>query len=253
MALHICITGAGSGIGAELAQQYLDAGAKLLLLDRQFPEGKESLYEHQRVNYATIDVRDIGSIKDAMAGQLEFDRIIHCAAIGSIDPFEKVAPEVFHQVIDVNLNGSFNFAHVAIKHIKKGGHLALVSSLGGLVTNHSYTSYSASKFGVVALAEILRMELKPKGIRVQLVCPPEIETPMVVEERARISAVSLKLKHTAGVLELEEGVRQIRKGIESGRYLVIPGFKAKVVYLLSRWVPIRLYHWHIDRTIAKAL
>lgn len=95
--------------------------------------------------------------------------------------------------VEVNLIGSRNFSAAVLPLMTPGAQLALIASLAGLVPNYGYAAYSASKFGVVGLAGCLRLEYRPKGIDVCVVCPPGVETPMVTEERRSGDAVGLEL------------------------------------------------------------
>src|SRR3546814_13764492 len=69
----------------------------------------------------------------------------------------------FSRVVDVNLNGSFNFAAAVLPTMGKGSRLALIASMAGLTSNYAYAAYGASKFGVVGLATTLRYEYEPLG------------------------------------------------------------------------------------------
>src|SRR3546814_18443523 len=70
----------------------------------------------------------------------------------------------FSRGVDVNLNGSFNFAAAVLPTMGKGSRLALIASMAGLTSNYAYAAYGASKFGVVGLATTLRYEYEPLGI-----------------------------------------------------------------------------------------
>jgi len=102
---------------------------------------------------------------------------------------------------------------------------------------YGYAAYCASKYGVVGLAEVLRIELAQKGIDVTVVCPPEVETPMVEAERLNRPKQTEALKLMAGTLPLDYAVRQIRKGIDARRFMVIPGWRARGLWFTNKLLP----------------
>jgi NAD(P)-dependent dehydrogenase (short-subunit alcohol dehydrogenase family) len=149
--------------------------------------------------------------------------------------------------------GSRNFAAAALAHMQPGSRLALVSSLAGLVPNYSYAAYSASKYGVVGLAEVLRLECRPRGIGVSVICPPEVETNLVVEERKTQHPASAALKRTAGTLDLDTACRGIFSGLQEGRFMVIPSHRARAVAWMGKYVPRALAHAGTDLTVRRVL
>lgn len=117
--------------------------------------------------------------------------------------------------------------------------LALIASMAGLTSSYGYTAYGSSKFGVVGLATTLRYEYEPQGIGITCVCPPEVKTPMVSRERSPGNAdpVSLAIKDIAGSLDADYACDAILDGIDSERWMVIPGLKSKVTMLFARHLP----------------
>ena len=150
---------------------------------------------------------------------------------------EDTSPEAFKKVIDVNLNGSFNFASAIMPLMKPGSQIALIASVAGLISNYGYSAYGASKFGVVGLATTLRYEYEHQGIAVSCVCPPEVKTPMVAEEHANGDPVSLELKKFAGSMDPDDACDQIFAGIQSRKWMIIPSFEAKSLIFISRVLP----------------
>jgi short-subunit dehydrogenase len=133
-----------------------------------------------------------------------------------------------------------------------GSNLVLLASLAGLVGNYGYAAYNASKFGVVGLASALRIESKPQGIDVTVVCPPEVVTPMVLEERKTASPVSMATKDFAGVVELDELCNDILLGASRGKWMIVTGSRARLTRFLARMFP-GLMNRITDRMVADAL
>lgn len=239
------ITGGASGIGLRLAELLAARGDRVTTLDRA-PAALPGADHHE------VDVRDADAVRaavDAAKPRL----VINSAGIQLAKRFPELSEEEFRRLIEVNLIGSRNVAVAAWPHLQRGGHLVLIASLAGLVPNYGYAAYCASKYGVVGLAEVLRLEGRPDGIRVSCVCPPEVETPMVVEERRTMLPPSQALKALAGTMELEPAAQAILKGIDRGDFMIVPGAKARCARLLGRVLPARASHALTDRVVARAL
>ncbi len=168
-------------------------------------------------------------------------------------PFEQLSREDFEMVVQVNLFGSRNFAAALLPHMRSGARLGLVSSMAGFAANYSYATYCASKFTVVGLGRVLRLELKPKGIDVSLICPPEVDTPMVVEEARTMHPVSRTLKDLGGTLSVEEAIAGILAGLDAGRTVIIPGVKAKFTYFCNRYLPDFVMNTLVDWIVRSVL
>ncbi len=245
MGRTVYITGAASGIGRELARRYVRQGWNAFLFDRAELEGavaemKSLAGSEQTLQGLMLDVSDEASVNTAFseaAGQLAPDLVINCAGILSCEPFTNSSGEDFERVIRVNLIGSRHVAASAVTHLRPGGQLVLVASLAGVAACYGYTAYCAAKHGVVGLADVLRMELKPLGITVSLVCPPEVETPMVVEERKTRAKATSDIKALGGLLTVEEAASQIEAGVARRDFMIIPGRRARFMYWTTRITP----------------
>lgn len=252
------ITGGGSGIGLRLAQMLAARKVRLAVFDLKIREEVRQglLGLDPGASFHEVDVRDAGGLETAVraavaavgAPQLS----INCAGVQRARRFEELSAEDFDFVVDVNLRGSRNFAAAVLPHMSEGGRMVFVASLAGLVPNYGYAAYSASKFGVVGLAGALRIESKPRGITVTVVCPPEIETPMVVEERKTAPAVTMLSKEFAGAVPLDVACEDILRGAERGAWTVITGRRARLTRLIARLTP-GLLNRITDSMVAGAL
>jgi NAD(P)-dependent dehydrogenase (short-subunit alcohol dehydrogenase family) len=248
--MNVLITGAASGIGRRLADIYAGRGATLALLDA-------APVERDGAASFVVDVRDEGAVAGAVAQAVTQvgipDLVVNCAGVQLAKPFEELSGEEFRRVIEINLVGSRNVAAAALTHMRPGSRLVLIASMAGLVPNYSYAAYNASKYGVVGMAEALRLEYAPRGIGISVVCPPEVETPLVDEERRTMHPASRALKEIAGTLELEPACDEIVAGIDRGRFLIIPGRRARAVYRLSKYLPGGATRALSDRTVRRVL
>lgn len=252
------ITGAGSGIGKRLAELLLERGESVVALDVAFSDEARADLEACRgkVHFETVDVREGDAVSAAVESGIAATGsprlAISCAGVLSAAPFEEISEADFRRVVDVNLYGSRNFAAATLPHLQRGGHLVLMASLAGFTASYGYAAYSASKFAVVGLAEVLRLEQKPNGVKVSAVAPPEVVTPMVEEERRSGSPITGRMKQFAGSMELEPAARAILEGIDNGGFLIVPSRQAKLTIALGRFTPRPVTHLISDLLLKKA-
>ncbi len=259
----VYITGGMSGLGKALAVEYLQRGARVAVFDLRVDEQAFAEWQGDRegaepsvftcagdvTNYEQIE----SAVDQAMAAIGPPDLAINCAGINRAAPFESLTAQQFEQVLAVNVFGSRNFAEAVLPIMHPGSRLALVASMAGFVANYSYAAYSASKFAVVGLGRVLRLEYKPKGIDVSLICPPEVDTPMVEDEIKNMHPVSRKLKSFGGSLSLEQAIASMLKGLDAGKGVIIPGTKAKITYFCNRYLPDFLMNFFVDRIVRSVL
>lgn len=259
----VWITGGGSGIGLATGKRFALRGAHVTIFDMRLRDDVLLELEASRrfsalpVHSFVMDVTDSEQVKRiftlAAKNNGAPDLVLNSAGIISAVPFEKLSYDEWDRVLRVNLHGSRNVASAAHGLIKPGGRIAFVASLAGIAGGYGYAAYSASKFAVVGLAEVLRVEWKPKGINVSVICPPEVETPMVVEERKFRPDATTEMKLFAGTLTVDEAATAIVNGLRRERFMIVPGARGKLTYFLARLLPKFLVHWVADRLVARAL
>jgi 3-dehydrosphinganine reductase len=259
---HCIISGGGSGIGRAFAELLLGRGCAVSILDLAVPEDARaaldkaaaqggSRWQSFAVNICEADaVAEAASLAVAEFGNIEL--AINSAGIAINKTFANMTAAEFSHVIDINLKGSCHFAAAVLPYMRRGSRLALIASMAGLVSNYAYAAYGASKFGVVGLATTLRYEYEPLGIGVSCICPPEIKTPLVDAERLDSSPVSLAIKQVGGSLTLAEAIPPMMKGLDSGKWMIIPGVRAKLTVLLARHTP-GLFYRYLHRLICKLM
>lgn len=244
---HVLISGGGSGLGLGLACRYLKRGNSVSILDLSISNERKKVLDklaktHQtKWQFFKTDVTNASLVKDNVEHAiLEFGLInlaVNSAGVVINKSFKDTSPEDFKRVIDINLNGSFNFASAVLPMMKPGSRLALIASIAGLISNYAYCAYGASKFGVVGLATTLRYEYEHKGIHISCVCPPEVKTPMVAEELKHGNQVSLALKKFGGSMDPNVACDQIVAGLDAGKWMVIPSFNGKFLAASARVFP----------------
>lgn len=258
MAKQIYITGGASGIGLQLARNYVRSRAHVTLFDVQPLEDAKHSLDALSATPSTrihrLDLADWSSVKYAFARaaaeQLP-DVVINCAGVALARRFIETDENEFARVININLIGSSHVAKAAAMFLRPGGQLVLTASMAGLVPCYGYAAYGASKYGVVGLAEVLRIELAIMGISVSVVCPPEVDTPMVTEERRGAPPETASLKRMAGSLSLTYAARAIQKGIDKREFLIIPGRRAGLLRWLNKISPEFLTQCMTDGMISR--
>lgn len=244
---HALVTGGSSGLGLATAMLAAERGAHVTLIARDSSRLAEARVRvegarvdgTQRVLVRSVDVGDRDALMDAIASAAEelgpVERLFACA--GYCDPgrFIEMPIESFEEHARVNLLGVVHAARaVAPAMVERGrGHIAMVSSMGGLVGVYGYSAYSAAKFGVTGFAEVLRSEMKPHGVLVTLMAPPNIETPGHAREIAMEPPETKAINGIARTRSPEEVARLFVRGVERGRFLVLPGLSNKLLYRLE--------------------
>jgi hypothetical protein len=183
------ITGAGSGIGAAIARDLGSAGMRLVLVGRRLEPLAERAAEVEARGGSAVavsaDMRNYEDVDRAIGVALErwgkVDVLIPNAAIADFGPIARADPGLLRDVVETNLIGVIFAVRAALPHMeeRRSGHIAIVSSASGRVTYVGEPAYVASKHGTVAFAECLRQEVAATGIRVSLIEPGLVETPLI--------------------------------------------------------------------------
>lgn len=176
------VTGAGSGLGRASAYALAQAGARLVLLDRDAAAlGKISKDLGSAAACHVVDVTDASAVDTAFADIPVCDILVNSAGIeGPRGGLEICAPADLRRVMDINLFGGLNCIQAAVPKMKAAGKGAIVNiaSTAGLVGSARLGAYGVSKAAVVSMTRSLAISLAPSGIRVNAVCPGSIDSPM---------------------------------------------------------------------------
>src|SRR6187399_253286 len=232
------ITGAASGIGRATAVAAAGQGGELFLTDRN-GEGLEQVAAEIRgaggtvSHFATVDLVDHDAVV-ALAAEVHaiapsMDVVMNIAGISTWGKIEQLEHDHWRRTIEINLMGPISVLECFVPPMieaRRGGHVVNVSSVAGLFGLPWHAPYSASKFGLRGVSEVLRFDLRRYGIGVSLVCPGGVRTPLVgtveiagvdrddpafAPEIARFERHAVSPEHAA---------EKILAGVEKGRYLV---------------------------------
>jgi len=197
------ITGAGQGIGREIALTLGRAGAFISAAD-YVEEGVRSLVEELKgagteAIYTLADVSKFDQCQAIVDGTIKkfgrIDILVNNAGITRDNLIMRMKEEEWQQVLDVNLKGAFNCTKAAARPMLKqrDGRIINIASIIGLIGNAGQANYSASKAGVIALAKSTAKEFASRGITANAVAPGYIDTAMtkVLDEETRNKMLSL--------------------------------------------------------------
>lgn len=180
---RILVTGGAKGIGRASALRFLAGGAKVACLDTDEAALAEMAKEHGIVPLVA-DVTDTVSVENAIAaasGQMGgIDGVVNSAGVDLQSNLEDMSDAAWERLMAVNLTGPMKICRAAVPSIKTagGGTIVNVSSGAGLSPLKFRSAYSASKAGLQMFSKSLAMELADAGIRVNVVCPGAVETPL---------------------------------------------------------------------------
>jgi NAD(P)-dependent dehydrogenase (short-subunit alcohol dehydrogenase family) len=249
------ITGAAGGIGRATALGAARRGADLYLTDRA-AEGLEETAEvvraaGGRVTYThAADIADHAAVT-AMAEEIHaahgsMDVVMNVAGISIWGAIDRLDHDHWRRAVEIDLMGpisvleSFVPAMIEAGH---GGHVVNVSSAAGLLGLPWHAPYSAAKFGLRGVSEVLRFDLRPHDIGVSLVCPGGVKTPLVgTVEIVGVDADNPRLRKLKSRFERravspEHVAEKILTGVEKNRYLVFTSPDIRLLFGLQRWFP----------------
>jgi NAD(P)-dependent dehydrogenase (short-subunit alcohol dehydrogenase family) len=174
------------------------------------------------------------------------DVVMNVAGKSTWGAVDRLRHEDWREMVEVDLMGPINVIEAFIPPMieaGRGGHLVNVSSAAGLFGLPWHAAYSAAKFGLRGISEVLRFDLRPHRIGVTLVCPGAVDTPLVDSvqirglDRTHPSAQKMTARFRRRATSPEEVARRILDAIERDRYLVFTSREIHALYLVQRFVP----------------
>ena len=183
------VTGAGSGIGEQIARVYARQGAAVIVGDRDEAGGTRVttliVAEGGRARYQPLDVTDSASAQDAVASCAATEGGLHVlvnnAGIGYVGDVLETDEGEYEKLMAVNARGVFLCSKAAVAHMVAhgGGVIVNMASVAGMVAVGRRFAYGASKGAVIAMTKSMAIDLVERGVRVNCICPGTIHTPFV--------------------------------------------------------------------------
>lgn len=170
---RVLITGAAGGIGSAIVRAVERSGADVFATDMS---GTDTIYRCDVSSEADV----AAAFREAVSGGPVTD-VVHTAGICMTAPVADTGLSDWKHILQVNLTGSFLVGREAARTLPDGGNLVFMASVAGLTGDPFFGAYCASKFGVVALTQVLARELGHRQIRVNAVCPGGVRTAMSAE------------------------------------------------------------------------
>ncbi len=246
----VFITGGSSGIGLATAKRLSAEGADVFIFARTKEKLVSALGEiescrrfpEQKFGFMPLDVSDHAQVSRVMAEAVETfnapDLLVNCAGRAYPNYFQKIPYEQFDETMKINLYGVWNTVSLLVPYMKeKGGAIVNTSSIAGFVGVFGYTDYSASKFAVIGFSEALRSELKGRGVTVQVLCPPDTDTPGFQTENTTKPEETQEISKSAKIMKPEAVAEALLKGIRKKTFLIVPGFDGKLTRFMARVFP----------------
>ena len=267
------ITGAASGIGRATALKLAADGAELYLTDRD-AEGLEKTVADARAlgaevpEHRALDISDYDKVA-AFAADIHtrhpaMDVVMNIAGVSAWGTVDQLTHQHWKSMIDINLMGPIHVIETFLPPMVaagRGGHLVNVSSAAGLVALPWHAAYSASKYGLRGLSEVLRFDLARHRIGVSVVVPGAVKTPLV--QSVQIAGVDRDdprvqkwtNRFSGHAVSPEHVADRILDGVRKNRFLIYTSPDIRALYLFKRtaWWPYSVAMQRVNVIFTRAL
>ncbi|WP_377323097.1 SDR family oxidoreductase [Pimelobacter simplex] len=270
---QVFVTGAASGIGRAVARYAADRGAVVHLTDIQ-PEALAAVADEIRAAGGRVGTAEVADIADhAQVRRLAalvteragaMDVVLNVAGIAIWGTVRSLEPEHWQRLVDVNLMGPIHVIEELLPPMidaRRGGQLVNISSAAGIIAMPWHAAYSATKFGLRGVSEVLRYDLRKHRIGVSLVCPGGVDTGLV--ETIRIAGIDQQSKafvrarghFQKRAVSPEQAAEAIWRGALRNRYWVYTSPDIRLVHWLQRYFPpgyaiaMRVFNYGANRVL----
>ncbi|HEX3801036.1 MAG TPA: glucose 1-dehydrogenase [Verrucomicrobiae bacterium] len=223
------VTGAGSGIGASIAETFASAGAHVIVTDFNEASGEaiaKKIQSYGKAEFLRLDVSqetDCQRVTEkVLAAHGQLDILVNNAGIGCVGTLLQTKVEDMDRLYSVNVRGVFNVSKAFLPSMieRKQGAIVNLASIGGVVGIRDRLAYCTTKFAVVGLTKSMALDHSHQGVRVNCICPGRVETPFV---KARLAEYP----------DPEKAYREMSATQLTGRMLQPEEVAAAALYLAS--------------------
>jgi len=267
------VTGAASGIGRATALALAAAGAELYLTDRDADGLALTVADARALGaevpaHRALDISDYDQVrefaKDIHAVHGSMDVVMNIAGVSAWGTVDRLSHQQWRSMVDINLMGPIHVIEEFIPPMieaRRGGHLVNVSSAAGLVALPWHGAYSASKFGLRGVSEVLRFDLARHRIGVSVVVPGAVKTGLV--QTVEIAGVDREdpdvkkwVDRFAGhAISPEKAAAKILAGVRRNRFLIYTSADIRALYTFKRvaWWPYSVAMRQVNVLFTRAL
>lgn len=262
---NVIVTGGSSGIGLATAKAFAARGSNIGIVGR----------DTEKLERAATEIRGAftSEAQRVLTASADLSQFEQARAAINLFAEEGLAPDILVNSAGVILPGEFanmplermtqNMEHgffsvvwpcrAAIPHMleRGGGHIVNVSSAAGFLGIYGYSGYAAAKYAVMGFTEALRFEMKPLGLGVSVVCPPDTDTPALAHEKTMRPHETDVVAGNIKPIPAEQVARAIVRGVERNTYHIIPDATTKFYFRLKGLLP-EVFFWIVDGDVAKA-
>ena len=242
------ITGGAGGIGKALAQELAVRGCYLVLADINAELLQTTAAELRgtgaQLDAKTVDVRDAAHVRALIEGAFEdlgrIDYLFNNAGVNVCAELCDTSLEDWNLLIDVNLRGVVHGVHAAYPIMREQGfgHIINTASAAGLIPAAAEGAYAATKHAVVGLSSALRIEARASRVKVSVVCPGVIDTPIIgstkyvkFDPEAILKAIPEK------PMDPRKAARLILRGVDRNQFYIVVTATAHVLWRFHRYAP----------------
>ncbi|MHA1998363.1 MAG: SDR family oxidoreductase [Promethearchaeota archaeon] len=260
----IIITGGSSGMGKSMARLLAVEGASVSIIARnkdRLEAARAEIEAAKRdenafIEALQVDVTDESGVSVAMDAYMEQhgvpDVLFNCAGRALPRYIQDFSIDEFREAMEIDYLGTVIPTMKLVPHfIKEGcGHVVNFSSAAGIVGIIGYGTYTPAKFAVIGFSEVLRHELKPRGITVSVVCPSDVNTPGFEKENETKPEECKIISEHSKVMEPDDIARDILNGVKKQKFMILPG-ESGFVSTMKRLFPGLVFKT-IDKDLQKA-
>lgn len=258
----IVITGAGSGLGAAMAERFARSGASVVVTDQDLARAEQVAARLPGSGHTAraLDVTDSQQWTELeeWVGERHgrIDVLVNNAGVATGGMLGETPIEDWQWVLDINLMGVVRGCHhfVARFRAQGFGHIVNVASWAGLAGAPGIASYGTSKAAVVAMSEMLRAELKPVGVEVSVLCPAFVKTALTDSMRAPDDSYARRVQRWmehSGVTA-EDVADTVYQATRKPRFILLTHSETRWQYRVKRLFPA-LYFRMLMRTMNKLM